>query len=329
MTISVDEALDRFQPALPQGAALGVALSGGADSSALLAGCAQRWPGQVIALHVNHGLQAAASQFEAACQTLCSSLNLPLRVARVDAGHASGQSPEDAARIARYSALASLAGEVKTEGHIGHIAHIALAQHADDQVETLLLALSRGAGPAGLAAMPAHWERMGLHWHRPLLEVAAADIRHWLRQHSISWVEDPTNADPGFTRNRIRADLLPPLQACFPHFRDTFARAAQHSAAASELLDELADIDLLAVLDPGTGAPQIKALQLLRAPRQANALRHWLKTRFATTPSTAQLLALLAQITACTTRGHHIDIRVGSGFVRREGAVLRWYNSAL
>jgi tRNA(Ile)-lysidine synthase len=162
-----------------------------------------------------------------------------------------------------------------------------------------------------------------------LLEVAAADIRHWLCQHSISWVEDPTNADPGFTRNRIRADLLPPLQACFPHFRDTFARAAQHSAAASELLDELADIDLLAVLDPTADAPQIKALQLLRAPRQANALRHWLKTRFATTPSTAQLLALLAQIAACTTRGHHIDIRVGSGFVRREGAVLRWYNSVL
>ena len=325
MTISVDEALDRFQPELP----LGVALSAGADSSALLAGCAQRWPGQVVALHVNHGLQAAAVQFEAACQTLCRSLNVPLRIARVDAGHAPGQSPEDAARIARYTALASLAGDVKTEGHIGHIGHIALAQHADDQVETMLLALSRGAGPAGLAAMPAHWERTGLHWHRPLLEVAAADIRHWLRQHSISWVEDPTNADPGFTRNRIRADLLPPLQACFPHFRDTFARAAQHSAAASELLDELADIDLLAVLDPVTDAPQIKALQLLRAPRQANALRHWLKTRFATTPSTAQLQALLAQIAACTTRSHHIDIRVGSGFVRREGAVLRWYNSAL
>lgn len=322
MTISVDDALDRFHPALP----LGVALSGGADSSALLAGCAQRWPGQVIALHVNHGLQAAATQFESACQTLCSSLNVPLRVARVDAGHATGQSPEDAARIARYAALAGLAGESVAGGPV---AHIALAQHADDQVETLLLALSRGAGPAGLAAMPAHWERMGLHWHRPLLEVASADIRYWLQERAISWVEDLTNADPNFTRNRIRANLLPPLQACFPHFRDTFARAAQHSAAASELLDELADIDLLAVLDPATDAPQIKALQLLRAPRQANALRHWLKTRFATTPSTAQLQALLAQITACTTRGHHIDIRVGSGFVRRDGAVLRWYNSVL
>ena len=322
MTISVDEALDRFQPVLP----LGVALSGGADSSALLAGCAQRWPGQVIALHVNHGLQAAAAQFEAACQTLCANLNIPLRVARVNAGHAPGQSPEDAARIARYAALAALAGDATSAGHI---AHIALAQHADDQVETLLLALSRGAGPAGLAAMPAHWERMGFHWHRPLLEVAATDIRHWLQERGISWVEDLTNADVGFTRNRIRADLLPPLEACFPHFRDTFARAAQHSAAASELLDELADIDLLAVLDPAADAPQIKALQLLRAPRQANALRHWLKTRFATTPSTAQLQALLAQITACTTRGHHIDIRVGSGFVRRDGAVLRWYNSSL
>ena len=322
MTISVDEALDRFHPVLP----LGVALSGGADSSALLAGCAQRWPGQVIALHVNHGLQAAASEFEAACQTLCSSVNVPLRVARVDAGHAPGQSPEDAARISRYTALALLAGDAKTEEHIGHIA---LAQHADDQVETLLLALSRGAGPAGLAAMPANWKRMGLHWHRPLLEVACAEIRHWLRQRSIGWVEDPSNADSGFTRNRIRADLLPPLEACFPHFRDTFARAAQHSAAASELLDELADIDLLAVLDTATDAPRIQNLQGLRAPRQANALRHWLKTRFATTPSTAQLQALLAQITACTTRGHHIDIRVGCGFVRRDGAVLRWYNSVL
>jgi tRNA(Ile)-lysidine synthase len=170
---------------------------------------------------------------------------------------------------------------------------------------------------------------MGLHWHRPLLEVAAADIRTWLRQRSISWIEDPSNADPGFTRNRIRADLLPPLQACFPHFRDTFARAAQHSAAASELLDELADIDLLAVLDPATDAPQIQVLQILGATRQANALRRWFKTRFATTPSTAQLQALLVQITACTSRGHRIDIRVGSGFVRREGAVLRWYNSAL
>jgi len=322
MTTSLDEALDRFRPGLP----LGVALSGGADSTALLAACAQRWPKRVIALHVNHGLQAAAPQFEAACEALCRRLGVPLRVARVDAGHAPGQSPEDAARIARYAALASLVTDADGMGAVGEVA---LAQHADDQVETLLLALSRGAGPAGLAAMPAYWEHSGLRWHRPLLRVAATDIRDWLRAHSIGWIEDPTNADRAFTRNRIRADLLPPLEACFPQFRDTFARAAQHSASASVLLDELAGIDLVAVLGPTADAPQLHALQALSSTRQANVLRYWLKTLFGARPSTAQLLELIAQISACTTRGHRIDIRVGNGFVRRDGGVVRWYNSML
>ncbi len=322
MTTSLDEALDRFRPGLP----LGVALSGGADSTALLTACTQRWPKQVIALHVNHGLQAAAPQFEAACETLCRRLGVPLRVARVDAGHAPGQSPEDAARIARYGALASLVTDADGMGAVGDVA---LAQHADDQVETLLLALSRGAGPAGLAAMPTYWEHSGLRWHRPLLRVAATDIRDWLCAHSIGWIEDPTNADRAYTRNRIRADLLPPLQACFPHFRDTFARAAQHSASASVLLDELAGIDLVAVLGPTADAPQLHALQALSSARQANVLRYWLKTLFGARPSTAQLQELIAQISACTTRGHRIDIRVGNGFVRRDGGVVRWYNSTL
>lgn len=322
MTISLDEALDRFHPGLP----LGVALSGGADSTALLAACAQRWPGQVVALHVNHGLQAAAPQFEAICQNVCRRLNIPLRVARVDAGPAPGQSPEDAARIARYGALVSLVADTDGRGALGNVA---LAQHADDQVETLLLALSRGAGPAGLAAMPASWMRGGLRWHRPLLRVAAADIRQWLVARGIDWIEDPTNTDRAFTRNRIRAELLPPLQACFPHFRDTFARAAQHSASASVLLDELAGIDLVAVLDPIADAPKLRELQALNAERQANVLRYWLKTRFGERPSTAQLDELMAQIAACTTRAHRIAIRVGSGLVRRDGDVVRWYNSTL
>ena len=322
MTISFDQALDRFRPTLP----LGVALSGGADSTALLTACAQRWPKQVIALHVNHGLQAAAPQFEAACETLCQRLDVPLRVARVDAGHAPGQSPEDAARIARYDALASLVAD--TDG-MGAAGDVALAQHADDQVETILLALARGAGPAGLAAMAASWERKGLRWHRPLLGVAAADIRQWLAARAIDWIEDPTNADRAFTRNRIRADLLPPLEACFPHFRDTFARSAQHSASASALLDDLGGIDLVAVHDPVADAPRLQGLQSLSTERQANVLRYWLKTHFGARPSTAQLEELIAQIAACTTRAHHINIRVGNGFVRRDGAVVRWYNSAL
>lgn len=322
MTLSLDQALDQFRPALP----LGVALSGGADSTALFVACAQRWPGQVVALHVNHGLQPAALAFETACRALCAQWGAPLRVAHVDARHTPGQSPEDAARVARYRTLAALAADSDGMGAVGDVA---LAQHADDQVETLLLALARGAGPAGLAAMPAFWLRGGLRWHRPLLRVAAVDIRQWLAARAIDWIEDPTNRDRAYPRNRIRAELLPPLQAGFPHFRDTFARAAQHCASASALLDQLAAIDLEAVLDPAAQAPQLHALQALRSDRQANVLRYWLKTGFGVRPSSAQLAELIAQIAACITRGHGIEIRVGNGVVRRDGAVVRWYNPAL
>lgn len=315
MTQTVDAALDAFTPALP----LAVGLSGGADSTALLLGCAERWPGQVRAIHVHHGLQSAADAFERHCVELCARLRVPLQVQRVDAHHAPGQSPEDAARIARYKAFEAAA---QAEQAQDAIQSIALAQHADDQVETLLLALSRGAGVAGLAAMPAFWQRGGLDWHRPLLTVPGAELRAWLQARGQIWVEDPSNQDLRYTRNRIRARLLPALDAAFPQFRDTFARSAAHAAQASELLDELARQDLAAVGVP----PQIAALQALSRARQANVLRHWLRSAHQTTPAAAQLAELQRQVLACTTRGHRIDLKVGRGFVERRGTGLHWYN---
>ena len=310
MTVSFDVAIADFSPALP----MAVGLSGGADSTALLLACARKWPGQVQAIHVHHGLQAAADGFEQHCAALCQSLNVPLWVKRLDARHTPGQSPEDAARQARYKAFEAVA--------IASKAQEAIAQHADDQVETLLLALSRGAGIAGLAAMPARWERAGVVWHRPLLQVAGADIRSWLRLQGQPWVEDPTNTDQRYTRNRIRAQLLPALEAAFPAFRETFARSASNAAQAAELLDELAQQDLLRVGAP----PHITVLQGLSRARQANVLRHWLRVAYATTPSAAQLGELLNQLAACTTRGHRIHIKVGRGFVVRSGPQLGWYN---
>jgi tRNA(Ile)-lysidine synthetase-like protein len=161
-------------------------------------------------------------------------LQVPLHVQRVDARHAPGQSPEEAARHARYRAFEAAAQDRKAPAAIQSIA---LAQHADDQVETLLLALSRGAGVAGLAAMPMQWARAGLQWHRPLLRVPGAAVRDWLRARGEAWVEDPTNQDQRYTRNRIRARLLPALQATFPQFRDTFARSSQHAAQAADAAD--------------------------------------------------------------------------------------------
>lgn len=313
MTLSFDAAVQAFTPELP----LAVGLSGGADSTALLLACARRWPGQVRAVHVHHGLQAAADGFEQHCTALCERLNVPLLVRRLDARHAVGQSPEDAARQARYQAFEDLA---RNQDELVAIKSIALAQHADDQAETLLLALSRGAGVAGLAAMPARWERAGLVWHRPLLQVSATDVRRWLSAQGQDWVEDPTNSDERFTRNRIRAKLLPALDAAFPSFRDTFARSADNAAQAAELLHELAQQDLVLVGVP----PQIKILQGLSRARQANVLRHWLRLLHQTTPSAAQLAELLDQILACTTRGHRVHIKVGRGYVVRSGSRLDW-----
>jgi len=295
-----------------------VALSGGADSCALLLACTKQWPGQVRAIHVHHGLQAAADAFASHCQTLCELLGVPLVVTRVNAHHVSGESPEDAARQARYQAFAQV---LKTHWG-GTIQDIALAQHADDQVETVLLALSRGAGLPGLSAMPALAERGGLRLHRPWLEVTTQQLRDWLLQEGVTWVEDPTNQDERYTRNRIRRQLLPVIEKAFPSFRQTFGRSARHAAQAQTILDDMALIDLQLTGVP----PELAALQQLSLARQANVLRAWLLQRHVAC-STAQLDQLLHQIDACRTRGHQIDIKVGDGFVRRVGSHIDWYNS--
>jgi tRNA(Ile)-lysidine synthase len=262
-------------------------------------------------------LQDAADGFERHCMVLCGRLNVPLVVRRVDARHARGESPENAARTARYEAISDVPSVEWSELAINSIA---VAQHADDQVETVLLALSRGAGLPGLAAMPERWQRNGLTWHRPLLAVPGPAIRDWLRERHEAWVEDPTNVDEGFTRNRIRAQLLPALAAAFPQFRDTFARSAAHAAEAQTVLNEVAAQDLAGLGVP----PLILRLQALSRARQANALRHWLRSVHATTPSTAQLAELLDQIAACTTRGHRMWLKVGAGVVVRQGEAIDW-----
>lgn len=289
---------------------LAVAVSAGADSTALLLACARRWPGQVRAIHVHHGLQDAADQFEARCQALCAQLAVPLVVERVDARHGPGESPEAAARQARYQALARAAASAWPDGPCRDIA---LAQHADDQVETMLLALSRGAGLPGLAAMPACWERGGFVWHRPLLELPGGELRRWLAAQGVGWEEDPSNQWQHLTRNRIRAQLLPALESAFPQFRATFARSARHAAAAQVLLDALAQQDLST-----TGAPpRIAPLRALARERQANVLRHWLRTSHDEAPSAAQLEELLDQLADCATRGHQLRLKVGQGLVQR------------
>ena len=291
----------------------GVAYSGGADSTALLLAAAKKWPGQVHAIHIHHGLQAAADDFALVCKSVCNAHGLPLHVVHVSAVPARGESPEDAARKARYGALVASATQLGLYG-------VLLGQHADDQVETLLLALSRGAGLPGLSGMSAQFQRSGMTFYRPLLQTPASGLRDWLMQCNIPFVDDPTNTDERYTRNRIRARLLPALADSFPQFRETFARSARHAAQAHSLLVEMASDDLART---GT-EPAIEVLQTLSGARQANLLRHWLLQTHHATASTAQLAQLLVQIAACKTRGHQIHLKVATGHVTRSGAVLRY-----
>ena len=312
-----------------------VAYSGGADSTALLLMLARQHPGQVQAIHIHHGLQAAANDFLAHCQAFCSRLGVPLHVVHVNAQAAAGQSPEDAARRARYTALSTKVSDlnkaVDQQNKVqAAIKTVAIAQHADDQIETLLLALSRGAGLPGLSSMPAKWQRDGIEFVRPLLGMPSLEIRGWLAAQGLAarhpgsavvgqgWVEDPTNSDTQFTRNRIRHALIPALEATFPQFRQTFARSAAHAAQAQSLLVQVAAEDLAKTGNP----PQIAALQDLTPERQANALRHWLKGSHQVSPSTAQLAELQSQVANCTDRGKQIHIKVASGHVARQGDVL-------
>ena len=300
-------------PAIHPGQRLAVAYSGGADSTALLHLCAALWPGQVAAIHIHHGLQAAADDFAQHCQAACDALQVPLHSVHVQAKNAKGESPEDAARKARYATLAAVC-----KAHA--IDFVALGQHADDQVETMLIALGRGAGVAGLAGMPATFERHGVRFERPLLAAGSAQIRQWLTAHNIGFIEDPTNADMAFQRNHIRHTLVPALQAVFPQFRETFARTARNMASALELNAQAAIKDIAITGLP----PTIAALQQLPIANQANVLRHWLKTGHGVAGSEAQMAELLAQIADCTNKGKRIHIKLGNGFIVRNAHVLEY-----
>lgn len=249
-----------------------IAFSGGLDSTVLLhllASLAYIPP--LRAVHVHHGLQAAADAWPEHCQTVCDGLGVPLRVMRVQVQP--GASLERAARDARYSAFAEVigAGQVLLTG-----------QHRDDQAETLLFRLLRGAGVRGLSAMPAHRPFAAGHLVRPLLNASRAELEAYAHEHQLSWIEDPSNADPRFSRNYLRHRVVPTLTERWPQAVTRLARAAEHLGEAQGLLDELAHMDLQTADHPSP-FPWLPLPSLALAPlrelsdaRQRNALRHWL-----------------------------------------------------
>lgn len=294
-------------------APLAIAYSGGLDSTVLLRVAHSLWPGAVVAIHINHGLQTAATGFESHCAATCHQLGVPLSVMRANICLKPGDSLEEQARDARYALLVQAASALGARV-------VWLAQHADDQAETIMLALSRGAGVSGLAGMADFTVNSSLIFGRPLLALPQARLRALAQAQGWDFVDDPTNHDTRRTRNRIRHDVMPALLQAFPQIVVTLTRSARHCAQADDLLVDLARLDLQAVGVP----PGLRTLQSLTVPRLGNVLRCWLRDTAGRAPSTAQLSELVKQIAAATTRGHDIDIKVGDGRVVREGHHLAY-----
>lgn len=253
-----------------------VAYSGGRDSTALLHATATEAVGQgvqVLALHVHHGLSAHADAWLSHCETQCrrwARRGLPIEFVahRAETAPRTGDSVEAWARQMRYDALRSMA-----QAHDATL--VLLAHHRRDQAETLLLQALRGAGTAGLSAMPHCVERDGIWWVRPWLDRSSASIDAYVRRHRLQHIEDDSNADPRFARNRLRLQVWPALTAAFPQAEAALATTARWAQEAHAALDELAHSDLERASD-GTALRMADWLAL-SAARRSNALRAWLK----------------------------------------------------
>ncbi|WAJ39049.1 tRNA lysidine(34) synthetase TilS [Pseudomonas sp. GOM7] len=252
-----------------------IAFSGGLDSSVLLHLLADWARHETLpplrALHVEHGLQPAAQAWPAHCAEVCQRLGIELEVLRVRVE--AGASLEQAARQARYAAFAQC---------LEPGALLLTGQHRDDQAETLLLRLLRGAGVRGLAAMPRQRPLGAGSLLRPLLDCPRGELEAYAAAHGLSWVEDPSNRSEQFSRNFLRRQILPRLAERWPQTSAALARTAAHLGEAQMLLDELAEQDLAAVRQ-ASGIAWLPVPSLPLAPiaalseaRQRNLLRHWL-----------------------------------------------------
>ena len=268
-----------------------IAFSGGLDSTVLMHACCALRGTSLLplfsAVHVHHGLQSAADTWVAHCADICQVLAVPFEVRYVGAHAAPGESPEEAARKARYAALAQLIspGEV-----------LLTAQHMDDQAETLLLQLLRGAGIPGLAAMPP-WSCFGPGFLcRPLLDFSRRSLQQYAERHNLRWIDDPSNEDLRFDRNYLRREILPRLEVRWPALAQATCRTARHCAEAYGLLEEMSDELLRRVRHPARNTLFVDRLTSLSSPRQRLTLRKWLRTSGCLPPSRAIIERILSEL---------------------------------
>ena len=269
--------------ALPHGSRIAVAFSGGLDSSVLLSLLAEQFGQQSLvlsAIHVHHGLSVHADAWAQFCRDHCAALGIPLELAKVDVPKASAEGLEAAARRLRYRAFELHASD-----------YILLAHHANDQAETLLFNLMRGAGVRGAAGIPVITGPNG-RYLRPLLSKSRAELEAYAEEHALHWIDDDSNTDTRFARNYIRHEVLPVLERRFPAAVDNLARATEYFAEAQEMLDEMARADLGQYQDFPV---PVSLLAGLTSARARNALRYLLARSGLQAPGSKRLEEVLRQ----------------------------------
>ncbi|AGH81971.1 tRNA(Ile)-lysidine synthetase [Psychromonas sp. CNPT3] len=269
-----------------------IALSGGMDSVVLLHLFSRLHNGKVMAHHVHHGLSAHADDWLLFCSTLCKALNVDFCATRVHLDKKNRSSLEAVAREHRYKALQENASVTTC---------LVTAHHQDDQLESILLALKRGAGLTGLQGVLATQKLPKGMLIRPLLDVSRQQIEDYAALFSLAWIEDESNQDQRFDRNFIRHSITPLLKARWPSIAKTAARSALHCQAQQTLIDELTEVDFKLCIRRllNDAVLNISALKALTATRRSNVLRQWFKSVELAYPSTKQLIALWHDIALC------------------------------
>ncbi|PKM09805.1 MAG: tRNA lysidine(34) synthetase TilS [Gammaproteobacteria bacterium HGW-Gammaproteobacteria-10] len=291
-----------------------LAYSGGMDSHVLLHLC-QSLPdvkGRLTAVHVHHGLQEAADAWPRHCRKIAGQLGVDFLELRVKAYPVGRESPEEAARNARYDALKTLLGDDDV---------VLLAQHRDDQLETVLLQLFRGAGLPGLSAMPEVMVLGKGRLLRPLLAVSRRAMEAYARGHGLRWVADPSNRSDEFDRNFLRNQVLPQLQQRWPALAKTVSRSARHCAEASAFIEQGAQKLLARVWREEYQALALTELRLLDRYRQQLVIRHWFKTLGLKMPSQAFVSRVLNELVDATKKNDPI--------LYNQGFMLRRYRDEL
>jgi len=273
-----------------------IGLSGGVDSVLLLSiltSLIVQLGFTLSALHVNHGISPNANKWEKFCLDLCSAHGIPIKIAKLKVSRLSGTSLEAVARDARYQIFRKLKAD-----------YVILAQHLDDQAETLLLQMLRGAGVKGLGAMPVVRNQIsevgnqaldtGPQILRPLLNVSRSEIEDYAQKNKLCWITDESNNDVSFDRNFLRHKIFPVLEKRFPSYRTTFLRTSRHMAEAGCLLDELAEYDRKECII--SNKLQIEELRKLSFPRARNLLRYSFALQGVILPSAVKLEDILGQL---------------------------------